>query len=739
MSHNPTTTAKVNGIVYDIRHWKLTLAVLVFVTLPLLVFRILLGRDLRGGRTTDATFFRSARQVRGHWWASVAGWKRAAVRIAALTAAWLWFAARGAFIAVVVVGLLLLAWFGWRRWKAYRYEKNVLRPVWPAVAGIIGIPEIEPPAAWLDVQPDKAPTGSPYIVVGLREADADDHRRIDDLIRLFNQRYGVPHTGHVDYANRLAKLVLRPAEPDVWPAVARILGVGHAELACDWLELPDDLEADGAQIAVRLPADTMDDAIRAGELQKLFGQRSSAKWRPTIDHITRTVTFRHIPKPPGHVAFADYSDLDKLSDLQFYVGKDWERRPLISDLGEMESPHVAVAGGSRSGKTTFLAKQIAQAASKGAVCLVLDPKYRFRKIFGNDIPNILIYDDVDQLKTDEVSEWELVMCLAERIMEQRLAEDNIPAEELEKMDTADVPDLNDRARYPTIYVYIDEGGPFRIMVNQNWENREGKGSALIFRMELTLLMRGREARVFLMKAMHQANAGNFPGSTEGRQLYGNRFVLGVDVEDESWRMLAGSGRPKPPVPATMGAGVWLQGPSVRQLQVAEIKHRRDPKTGTNEARELAKKGIPILRERGLLDDRGRLVLPGVGVLLPGGTGRVVADTGTPTVRAVPALPPATESTESPVVVIPQPDQPEPSPLAEFDVIGYGNAAILLGYDGDDPAGSFKKARERAIVAGTWIEEVKIGRQWVWRSDDLKLWQRARPIAGRKTTKPTKEA
>lgn len=813
--NNPITTGKINGIVYDLRHWKWTLFVLLTYWPVVLLCRLVSGRNMwGGGRTTDATFLRGARVVRRGWWADLSGAARAALRLAVIAAVVVWFRAPNLVIGVGVVALVVVGWLGFRRFQAWHHERTVLAPVWPAVAGIIGISEDEPPARWLDIPRDMATTDpatppplDSMISVGLRPADADDEHRVDALVQLFDQRFGRSHIGVVDYAKRLVfihtrpaepdewpavaaaigvrpsapaadwlkipadpttnpivvqlradvrddeqaaerlvtlfdqrhntphvadidharRLVLvrlRPAEPDIWPAIAHELGVPATELAAHWLQLPADPTAQDATIHVRLPAETNDDAIRAGGVVKVLNRRLDVgKWRPRIDSPARLVTITKVPAAPGYVSFRDFptEKLAELRDTQWFLGKDWEGRHQVSDLEAMESPHSMVAGGSGSGKTTFLIGAASQFASRGALVVIFDPKYRFRSKLGSDLPNVIIVDDTADIQGG----WERWSVFLESEMEDRLQVSNIPAEQLEQMRPEDVPDLDDRGRFPTIHLMIDEFGTFMSMIEQDWEDREEKGKPLIARTLMRMLWRGREARTFIHTAVHQPNAKTFPEGTAGRQLYGNRFMLGTDIEVESWRMLAGTGRDRPNVPSRIGAGVWIQGPSMKQIQAMEIK----AKLTDNDARKLAREGISVLGGRGQLDDRGRFVLPGFGTLLTGVMAPRVADTRTraaaPPVAELPAAPVAPETVETESTSAPE----QVAELAPKYVRGLKRAAEFCGTSYDN----FRKTRERSKLAGDFIEETEVDGLPAWEEHELKLWAQTRAFYRKNTT------
>lgn len=296
---NPLTTARINKTVYDLRHWKLTLTVMcVFV-----LFRFFSGRNLKGGgRSTDAKFFRSARRVHGSWWNSTPGVVRLGVRLGVIVLLGLLVTGHYVIVAVAgVAGCAGLVWAGIRQLREERHLDDHVRPVWPAVAAIIGVSPDEHPSAWLDVPADlTAPDAE--ITVGLRTADNDDDRKVRALTTLFEQRLGAPMASRIDYTRRLVRLFVRPPEPAIWPAVANALKVPTSDLAADWLTVGpgvDDAEDLQAAITVRLPNDLIDDRPVTEALKTLVNARYAGEWLVKTDRQARKVTLRR--KPPERI------------------------------------------------------------------------------------------------------------------------------------------------------------------------------------------------------------------------------------------------------------------------------------------------------------------------------------------------------------------------------------------------------------------------------------------------------
>jgi hypothetical protein len=288
----------------------------------LLASRFVSGRDVfTGGRSTDATFLKPARAVRKSWWSDKRGISRAAVRFTVIAA--LWALTVVPVVVCILLGLecVVLALVAVRKYRERQYEKKVLLPIWPAIAGIIGIPDTQPASRWVDIPPEahttadcpttdptadpttepaSEPTDKHDITVGLLSADTNDERRVRDLVKLFDQRFGIRHYGYVDYAKRLVHLRPRPAEPRYWPAVAQALGVPEEDLARDWMHVgywrnsPDE-DWKVKHVEVTVPVDTLLDSVKTN-LKVVLADHLDGQWNLAANKPARTVTAT--PKPP---------------------------------------------------------------------------------------------------------------------------------------------------------------------------------------------------------------------------------------------------------------------------------------------------------------------------------------------------------------------------------------------------------------------------------------------------------
>lgn len=397
-----------------------------------------------------------------------------------------------------------------------------------------------------------------------------------------------------------------------------------------------------------------------------------------------------------------------MPDLTIPFAKNHLNEIEFVQLTGTETPHTLVAGGTQTGKTTVIRLLGAMSAAKGAIVLVLDPKYRWKKIF-KGLPNIIVYDDPE--------EWHTVIIAAIREMKRRYLIDQASDDDL----------LSDDMRFPTLVIVADEFATLLIQSDAWWKKqpdeddptKKNKGKAPIRDGWTTLLLQGAESRVILAAATQQANRDVFPNGTQDRGQYGQRIGLGIDLEPSSWQMLAGRGVEKPIVAAKRrGAGAYIRGGSVVPVQCAKVDR--------DELRTLARRGLAKLRAAGYLDPSGCLTLhdhPDVRLPRPAEIIAPVPDGGTPVSHRTVAVLHALEGS---------PGGDSGALSGEVDsarVIGNAAAATYLNRsekprDRYTPDG-FRKARQRRPVPG----EERVSGQPSWTRLALRTWHRNRPIAG----------
>ena len=407
----------------------------------------------------------------------------------------------------------------------------------------------------------------------------------------------------------------------------------------------------------------------------------------------------------------------------------------------LENPHVLVCGGSQTGKTFALRLIAAYAASLGMIVVVFDPKWRWKGLFPERLPHVLVFDQVE--------EWAPVIEAVERELKRRYLSS-------QREQVAGRPDnIKDRAAFPGFLVIGDEFGTFLGMAEQWWagerEQKQPKESPIHSGWQM-LLWRGAECGIVLMSANHMATADMFPRGTKSRQMYGQQLLLGNEKEPTAYKAVMGKGADQVEVPqGVKGAGVWRVGNGpVRRIQTLFT----DPRL----LAVIAAHGIPVLRAGGHLDDAGRLGLhtdPEVRLPrpVPLSVGRAEVDDETPRrfLRPAPTPPDVQASgqdTDPSSAGDPDSDDtaPEDGAGAEFDpaaespeagetepadepsdlsVVGYARAAVYLRrhfglerYSAESFRKDIKRKGVELPASGT------SGNSTIWRVADLRAWYRA---------------
>src|SRR6185312_10135603 len=103
--------------------------------------RLVSGRRMDGQPHPDSTFL--ARGVEGTPWARLAGWQRAAARLAVLAALWgLWKHRHATEWVLTLTGgpaLGVACWTAWRSLRSWRHVRELVRPLSAALAPFLGI------------------------------------------------------------------------------------------------------------------------------------------------------------------------------------------------------------------------------------------------------------------------------------------------------------------------------------------------------------------------------------------------------------------------------------------------------------------------------------------------------------------------------------------------------------------------------------------------------------------------
>lgn len=382
----------------------------------------------------------------------------------------------------------------------------------------------------------------------------------------------------------------------------------------------------------------------------------------------------------------------------------------------IENPHILICGGSQTGKTTLQILIAAIAASRGNIVLVLDPKLRFARAFrdprtGELLPNVFVFWDSDPDAAARA--WQGVLDLLVAEMQRRYQADAESSTSI----------IGDTQRFPRILLVADELGTLLDFADREWLDRkpdDWKGACPTRNHLHTLTRMGAEAGIIGCFANQTAAEKEMPAGTRTRTLCGQRVFLGPVREGQQWRMLAGEGVAPPEIPdGQKGAGavIYSDGKPLR-FQAALLDAQNKPELSRN----LAAQGVPILRESGYIDDRGRLLLAGVPVPAPAKmayhvTGSRIdllqgADTD-PAPTLDPPAAPVQPVQNAPEIVDEQPEDEIPPNVRV--IVGLKEAADFCGLS----VPNFRKIRELFPIDGEMPKYR--GNQAGWQEPDLKMW------------------
>lgn len=142
-----------------------------------MLLRFVTGQHLDGRSRSDATFLADGTQAEPHYWgrgnesrwALLAGWKRAAIRLAAvaLVLGLLWYRQPTEWLLAVVLGPAtgLLAVRGLRAWFTFEHYREKILPLHYALSPVLDIPPATRPRTWLTVPADYGRNPDAEIVI----------------------------------------------------------------------------------------------------------------------------------------------------------------------------------------------------------------------------------------------------------------------------------------------------------------------------------------------------------------------------------------------------------------------------------------------------------------------------------------------------------------------------------------------------------------------------------------------
>jgi hypothetical protein len=237
-----------------------------------------------------------------------------------------------------------------------------------------------------------------------------------------------------------------------------------------------------------------------------------------------TVTWRRLPEPPEVFPWAQAKPIAaKLSDSQLLLGINGKGESVINDL-DTDAPHILMSVGTGGTKSTMLAGFIAQGLYKNVEHIyVLDPKRQSLNCF-NGISRVTISRSA-------------------AAMTQTIAHVAGIAEERKKHDDNS---FGEPTRFPRIWLVIEEGNSFNVMIDEYWESiksNKDKGKAPAQQQLESMLMQGRSLGINIIRVSQHASVAGVSsgrGSTGGaaaRGQYG--AVIFSRFTHEAWESITG--------------------------------------------------------------------------------------------------------------------------------------------------------------------------------------------------------
>lgn len=335
------------------------------------MFRWFAGRPLDGRPRTDASFWRAGtRSVRAHVtrpsrWSMLAGWQRTAVRqgvVAAAVASGLgWWTGHGRTVLVVwsLAVAVVLSVVGFRAVRALRrarHEREWVRPLGEALAGIVGHPEALHPRVWLTIPPE--------VTAGMSRPRRTLRERLP---------FAVP---------ALPELVERlPFSVPSLPARPAFLSLPSRAASSDE-EVPP--------VVVHLPSGWRPDpgaqSLVAATVKTRLGlEASDARWQ--LVGAQPSVRFVRSPQPPSRVGLAQIRELiDQVPESAPMLGLGVRGAVVSVDLDD-DAPHIGLSAGTGAGKSVFARLLSTQVLRNGGRTVFIDPK-RVSHMWARGVPGV---------------------------------------------------------------------------------------------------------------------------------------------------------------------------------------------------------------------------------------------------------------------------------------------------------------------------------------------------------------
>lgn len=251
------------------------------------------------------------------------------------------------------------------------------------------------------------------------------------------------------------------------------------------------------------------------------------------------------PQPPSLIDWDTM--LDHADEVSPYLGHS-AGHAVRWDLGD-DSPHLAVAGGSGSGKSELLAWIVAQFMRGGAGIVVLDPKYSSHRWLMR-VPQVLYCTEAQMLH-------DTILWLDAELRRRGLASQHSTEQQ------------------PRIVVVLEERNSMQTMLREHWNTirpRGWRGASPALAALDRLASQGRSLNINVLLAAQEVAKVDI-GS---RNNYGALAVAGR-LPTPSWRLAMGAGSKKPAISTRPGRFGYVVGSEATVFQAAypDLKHHAD--------------------------------------------------------------------------------------------------------------------------------------------------------------------
>lgn len=506
------------------------------------MYRFVLGRPMDNVIRTDSTFWHRARTGHPSRWLRLAGWERAAIRLAGVYAIF-W---------VLLSGL-----------------------VWVLTRGVLAL-DLPVPRVLQVLSPRLVLEAHGMVIVGVL-VPLGVYRRVRDYgLRvlvpvLVVHRLRVRVDGWVPYEIQGTKVWETEKVRPVALAAAQVLQIPmHPATAGTWVTVPRNyLDQDGDPVEVLLPGSfTGADKGIQDRLVRAVSARLAMKdpvvsW--SLAGSVPRVQLSAPPLPPDKVFFAEVRDLLEAGE---------EYRPLVGLAGKgraayaemiSDSPHIAMSAGPGAGKSTTAKLIIMQALRWGWGVVILDWKQTEAYKWAEGLPGVRILTKLEAIH--DFGEW-----LHEEI---------------------DYRKENGLTGSAKLLVVRDEWNITADLLMSYWQafrqaepdpevRRTIPVKSPALRGYAVLDFAGREFGAHDFVIGQRLSSRAFNGNTDIRECFGIR-MLGRYTEATK-KMLVGNMKPFPKSSQERGRFTIVAGSDVQVVQVPLI-------TG-EEAREFAQGGIP---------------------------------------------------------------------------------------------------------------------------------------------------